>query len=112
MYGIEKWYCCLNPEERAILATCADAYVTTLGVGIPCDIFDLFWVVVLRSREGRKAAFGEIFFLEETQLEMGDPVELVCLWTFTNISFWIEAVTFVLSPASLCLGGCDRWYPP
>jgi len=111
VYRIGEWFCCLTSEERAILRSCAEAFVLTVGVGIPCDVYSAFWVLVLSSREARKAAFAEIFGLTQVELEVGDPIETVCLWTFDDSAFWIALTAFILTPEGACLAGCERWIP-
>lgn len=111
MYDLSAWFCCLNPEERQILRQCAEGYVLSFGEGVPCEIYDAFWLVVTRSRNNRRAAFRAIFGLEEGELVIPPATEPTCVYTYTDDTFWLEVVAYILAPESACLDDCERWRP-
>lgn len=111
MYRIDEWFCCLNPVERGVLRQCLTSFEVTLGIFMPCVVFDALWLITPLSREARKAAFLEIFGMTETEMVIvpDDPAE--CVYTFDTPAFWIELAIYTLTPAGACLDGCTRWYP-
>lgn len=111
MFNIPFWFCCLNPVERSVLRGCIASYELTLGVFIPCTVFDTLWLIASRSREARKSAFVELYGLTETELELVPGEPLVCVYTFNNPAFWLALVAYTILPSGACLSGCDRWYP-
>lgn len=112
MFNIPFWFCCLNPVERGVLRQCVTAFEATLGLFMPCVVFDALWLITSESRDARREAFPVIFGMTKTEMVIveGDPAE--CVYTFDNPAFWLELAIFTLTPAGACLDGCDRWYPP
>lgn len=107
MTGISVWYCCLNPDERGCLQFCSDAFISTLSVGFPRALYDAYWLTVAQSRQARANAFAHIYklrFGEFVPNPETPPVEWVF---FDDLPLWVEMSLFVVSPASLCLGGCQ-----
>jgi len=107
-----EWWCCIHSAERQVLRALALAY--TVGMGEPIDelIWQAAWGVTLASRALRQNTFLAIYPLEkELPAPDADP-EILPVYAFTDDTFWLECVAFLLDPDSACLEGCERWYPP
>lgn len=103
---LPSWYCCLNPLERGVLRSTAEALLLTLFVGVPKDLWDTFWFASLYSGEARRLAFLEIYDLEIVTIIDVDTQEDLVVVRPTNFAFWDDASIFVLFSAAACSGGC------
>lgn len=106
------WFCCLNPDERNILVATVFSFLSSVGLGVPYDGWELLWLTVGLSREDRKTAFLEIFPCRVAELPPveGEPIEL---WLFFDDGFWWQDMaTVILAGGGECPEGCGRWYPP
>lgn len=111
MFGIEQWFCCLNPVERGVLRQCVTSFEVTLGSFMPCVLYDPLWLITDLSREARKEAFPVIFGMTKTEMVIVPDEPAECVYTFDNPAFWIELAIYTLTPSGACLEGCQRWYP-
>lgn len=111
MHGIPAWFCCIPAAERSILRSCAQAFVLSVGLGIPCLVYDSFWLTVLCSRDARKTAFLSIYGLTPGEVVIPPSPEPICVYTFEDSAFWIALAAFILTPSAACLDGCDQWRP-
>lgn len=108
MFDLPWYYCCLNPTERGVLRSTAEALLLTLFVGVPLDVWDSFWFGAPDAGQARRDAFLWIYHLEIVTIEEGDPPEEVTLVRPTVLMFWVDASVFVFTPAAACLAGCEQ----
>lgn len=106
------WYCCMQPAERNILVATCFAFLSSSGLGIPYDGWELLWSVVAPSRSLRLETFLRTFPLIKAELPPveGEPLEI---WLFFDNGFWWQdMVTVLLAGGGDCPEGCARWFPP
>lgn len=101
-----SWFCCLTATERAVLRSTALALPLTLFVGIPRDVWDVFWLPLILQPEYRREVFIEVYLLEIVSIVVeGVDVEIV---RPTNLPVWVEYSLQVLTPSGACLDGCAQ----
>lgn len=112
MFGLEWFFCCLNPLERQVLRATAEALPLTLFLGVPIDVWNTFWLLSPDSTEDRKAAFLVVYMLEIATIDEGGGEEELTVVRPLDLPFWVDASLFVFTPAAACLSGCQQSKPP
>jgi len=108
VYGIDWWYCCLNPRERSVLHSMAVALPLTLFLGVPVEEWDLFWLATFDDHEAYRAAFLSIYMLEIVTIGVDDEEVSVVRPRDGGLPFWVGASLFILTPSAACLTGCGQ----
>lgn len=112
MFDFDFWFCCLHPDERAVLRATSAALILTLGVGMPLDLWLTVWAVFPLTGGARRAAFLEIYYLEIVTIMEGEPPVPVDVVRPTDASFWLALSVYLLLPNAACLGGCTQSINP
>lgn len=107
MPDLPAWFCCLNPTERGVLRSTAEALLLTLFVGVPKDLWDTFWFASLYSGQDRRDAFIEIYALEIVTIIDVETDEELLVVRPTDFAFWSDASLFTIGAGSDCGGGCS-----
>jgi len=108
MWGIEWWFCCLHPRERAVLRQTALAMPATLYFGVPVDIFNAFCLGAGLTSAAMRAAFLPIYQLEIATIVPELPEEPFDVVRPLDLPLWVEWTLYVLSPESTCPSGCEQ----
>lgn len=107
-WDIAFWFCCLNPRERGVLRATIDGEIATLGVGIPLDVWNTFWIASPDNGTAVREAFLRIFRLEIVTIEIGDPPVPVDVVAPIDYAQWLSWGLFLLTPSAACLSGCQQ----
>ncbi len=105
---IGDFFCCLNPVEREVMRTTALAFSLTGFTFVQCDVFDVSWLLALKSRDARIAAFMALYSLERTEIELEGINTPVCVLTTSDTAFWASVALYVLTPSGSCGQGCGH----
>lgn len=105
---IVDWFCCLHPRERTVLRETALALPVTLFLGVPKDIWDVFWVGAPDNGAAIRDSFLSVYGLEIVTI-MEDEVEVQVVRPSAGyLGYWIEWSLFVVTPGAACLAGCEQ----
>lgn len=107
-WNIAYWYCCINPRERSVLHSTAEALLLTLWVGVPIDTWDAFWLLQADTNDEVKAAFRSIYRLEIVTIGGEETEAVVVRPTDGYLPDWVSWSAFILTPAAACLDGCQQ----
>jgi hypothetical protein len=107
-WGIEWWFCCLNPREREVLRLTVEGLALTLYVGIPLVAWDLFWLTYSPNGEAMREAFRTIYKLRIDTILVGEPpvpVDVVVTDELVTYASWL---IYVATPEATCVSGCQQ----
>lgn len=114
MLPVDYYFCCLNPTERGVLRSTAEALLLTLFLGVPYDLWDAFWFGAPASGEVRRLSFLSIYGLEIVTIDVDLVPTEVVRPQVSYLPYWVEVSVYILTPAAACLSGCEqsRVLPP
>lgn len=103
-----SFFCCLNPAERSVMRSTVLGLIETLGVGIPVDLWDAFWIGSGHDTDTYRDVFRLIYHLGIVTIEGGespyDAVRPLDGWG----DLWADIAVVVLLPSGACLDGCGQ----
>jgi len=104
----EIFFCCLNPAERSIIRSTVLGLALTLGVGVPVDLWDAYWIGSGHDSDAYRDVFRFIYHLDIVTIEDAespyDAVRPADGWS----DLWVDLAVVVLLPGGACLDGCGQ----
>lgn len=108
MLTIADWFCCLNPRERTVLRQTALALPVTLFLGVPKDIWDVFWVGAADNGDAVRASFLVSYGLEIVTIVEDDVEVSVVRPSAGYLGYWVDWSVYMVTPSAACLAGCEQ----
>lgn len=108
MFGIEWWFCCLNPREREVLRATIEALLLTLWLGVPEDVWRAFWLAHPDSGEAVQDAFLSIYGLEIATIDDDAETAPYTVVRPVDVSQYVSWSLFIATPDAACLSGCQQ----
>lgn len=105
---IEDWFCCLNPRERAVLRLTIEGVALTLNVGIPREVWELFWATSAPNGQALRDAFLVIYGLEIVTIGEGDEQQEVIRAISSFVALYAAWALYLVSPSAACIAGCQQ----
>jgi hypothetical protein len=104
----DSFYCCLNPAERSVIRSTVLGLILTLGVGVPLDVWNAFWLGTGHEAAAYREAFLSIYLLQIVTIEGGESPFDAVRPTDSGIDLWASLAVTVLLPGGACLDGCGQ----
>jgi len=103
---LEIYWCCLNPREQAIAATCMTAYIGSPGYILQTD-YEAAWALQgYETTNKLVVAFNTIYGLVSGTVAdpEGDPIPVM----FMTGDFWAALVEFSFTTGLSCAAKCKE----
>jgi len=95
-----------------MLRVFVEAWLLTLGLGMPLELYLITWAATGRGGEPYRLAFEAFYHLEIGTIDEGGPPVDAMVVVPGYESFWVEIGFWIFDPRAACLAGCPQSQRP